>query len=79
MHDIDKPDDNPPDIPGPGPWTGPPACVIDVSEPFDFDGKRIRAIAARHSDGFVCLNLDDAEKAAADGCTYNGTNPDLSF
>lgn len=79
MHDTDKPDDNPSDIPESGPWVGPPACVIDVSEPFELNGKRVRAITARHSDGFVCLNFEDVEKSATDGGAYNGSESDLSF
>ena len=67
MHDIDKPDDNPPDIPEPGPWTGPPACVIEVSEPFEVDGKPVRTITSRHSDGFVCLHFRDVEPDADGG------------
>lgn len=78
MHDIDKPNDNPPAIPESGPWEEPPACVIDISEPFDLDGKRVRAITARHSDGFACLSLDDAEPGT-DKAPRNDDASDLSF
>lgn len=79
MHDSDKPDDNVQDIPESGPWSGPPACVIDVSDPFALDGKRVMAITARHSDGFVCLNFEDVEKSATDTSIHNDSDAGLSF
>lgn len=78
MHDIDKPDDTPPAIPESGPWEGPPACVIDVSEPFELNGKLVRSITARHSDGFVCLHFDDVEPGT-DNAQPSDDKSDLSF
>jgi hypothetical protein len=78
MHDIDKPDDEPSDIPESGPWEGPSHCVMKISEPFDFDGKLVRAISARHSDEFVCLRFEDVEPGT-DGDAHDTDNSDLSF
>lgn len=45
----------------------PPATGLvsfEVSEPFESDGKLVRAITARHSDGFVCLRFEDVDPTA---------------
>jgi hypothetical protein len=78
MHDIDKPDDNPPDISESAPSDAPPRCAIEISEPFEFDGRRVRSVLATHSDGFVCLHFDDVRDAAADGVPDQGDD-DTSF
>lgn len=43
---------------------GQPAVVVEVSPPYrDADGVSRQAIVSRHSDGFVCLRLEDARDA----------------
>lgn len=34
---------------------------MELSEPYESDGKLIRSILSRHSDGFVCLRFEDVE------------------
>lgn len=53
------------DIPTTGPWNGPPHCVLEASE-HEVDGKRVRAIVSRFSDGFTCLRFEDVEDTAID-------------
>jgi hypothetical protein len=64
MHDIDKHDDNPPEIPESAPSDALPRCSIEISEPFEFDGRLVRSVLATHSDGFVCLHFDDIKPDA---------------
>lgn len=79
MPDIDKPDDTPSETPEPTPSDALPQCSIEISEPFEFDGRRVRSVLAMHSDGFVCLHFDDAEKTDTSSGFYNGGESDLSF
>jgi hypothetical protein len=39
-----------------------PQCVITESTPFEFDGKLVKAIVAKHADGFTCLRFVDADE-----------------
>ena len=66
-------------IPESGPWEGPPNCVMDVSEPFEVDGKLIRAIKSRHSDGFVCLQFEDVVPSKESEREDAETNPQTSI
>ncbi len=34
---------------------------FEVSDPYEHDGKLMRSILATHSDGFVCLRIEDVE------------------
>lgn len=52
------------DIPESGPWQGSPHCVMEASEPYEVDGKLVRAIKSRHSDGFICLRFEEVDLSA---------------
>jgi hypothetical protein len=43
-----------------------PQCVITVSAAFEVDGKLVRAVVAKHADGFTCLRIVEADGPVVD-------------